>query len=366
MNEREAYIALNMMEGIGPVTVRALVEELGSVEAIFDASAIQLARVSGVGQATADRICRNAREVDVVKEIDSAAETGTRIIAYSESEYPEQLRTIYSPPLALYIRGELRRGDIHSIAVVGTRRVSHYGRYCTEKLSSQLANSGYTIVSGLARGVDTVAHESALAAGGRTIAVMGSGMNHIFPESNSDLAEKIAESGAVLTEFPLGRQPDKTTFPMRNRIVSGLSVGVLVVEAGIKSGAIITANQALEQGRSVFAVPGRIDSSLSKGTHDLIRNGARLVEDAEDILAEYEFLPYAVPMAAHSTKRREPELSADEKKLLDLLADGESDIDTLTRRSGFDAASVGSLLLSLEMKKTVKMLPGRIVELRVV
>jgi DNA processing protein len=215
------------------------------------------------------------------------------------------------------------------------------------------------VVSGLAEGIDTAAHQGALKGGGRTLAVMGSGIDQVYPASNRELAAQIADHGAVMSEFPFGRQPDRTTFPIRNRIVSGLSKGIVVVEAGLKSGAMITARQAAEQGRDVFAVPGRIDSPASQGCHELIRTGAALARGVEDILAEYEFLlrPTAAAPAA-----RTPPVSADEGALLKLLEDGEQDVDSLIRASGLPTAAVSSALVCLELKRMVRVLPGRIVE----
>jgi len=236
----------------------------------------------------------------------------------------------------------------------------------TRKISYQLGKAGLCVLSGLALGVDTAAHEGALRGGGRTVAVIGSGFDHIYPPENKALAERIAGQGALLTEFPFARKPDKTTFPMRNRIVSGMSVGVLVVEAGRRSGAAITANQALSQGRSVFAVPGRIDSYSSVGTNALIKDGACLVTGVQDILEHFEMLfPKSRMEDGQETVVRIdiPNLSEDETKVIELLAKGEMGVDLLIRESGISTAKVSSLLVALELKKVVRMLPGRKVEL---
>jgi DNA processing protein len=364
MNEREAYIALNMMEKIGPVGVRALSEQLGSALAIFDADNAALTSARGIGPEAASAIIRQRDSVDWKGEIERAASLNARIITQIDEEYPKQLLEIHDPPIALYVQGSIESRDKHAIAVVGTRRPTHYGREAAAMLTGQLVRSGFVVISGLAQGIDTVAHETALKSNGRTLAVLGGGLDHLYPPSNAELAQRISEHGAVLTEFPFGRQPDKTTFPMRNRIVSGLSLGVLVVEAGSSSGALITANQALEQGRSVFAVPGRIDSHASAGTNGLIKSGARLVTDIEDILHEYEFLipPGARQRAEEKTLPR-PDLSNEEAVLAQMLSDGERDVDSLIRDSGLAASVVGSSLIGLEMKKMVRMLPGRVVEM---
>lgn len=348
MNEREAYIALNMIERIGPAGVSKRIGELGSAVAVFD---------SMPGNS----------DVDWRGELERVEQMGARLITRIDAEYPGNLLEIYDPPLALYMLGSLKDADRHSIAVVGSRRPTHYGRETAARLSGQLAASGMTVVSGLAEGIDTAAHEGALNTGGRTLAVLGSALDRIYPSSNKGLAGRIARYGAVLSEFPLGRHPDKTTFPMRNRIVSGLSMGVLVVEAGKKSGALITVNQALEQGRSVFAVPGRVDSRMSAGPNGLIKHGARLVETVDDILHEYEFLfPDIAGFNRASCGKGAPpvKLSEEESRLVEMLSDGELHVDGLIRGSGLEPGQVSGLLIGLEMKRMVRMLPGGVVERR--
>ncbi len=361
MDEREAYISLNMMERVGPVVVRSLVEVLGSAAAVFEADEEALLRANGVGRELAGAIARQRDSIDCQAELERAARCGARMVTPLDEEYPAPLREIYDPPLALYVRGELLRRDRHAVAVVGTRRPTHYGRSVAEQFSMQLATAGMTIASGLAMGIDTVAHQGALKVKGRTIAVLGSALDCLYPRENAGLATRIAEQGAVVSEFPFGRKPDKTTFPMRNRIVSGLSMGVLVVEAGAKSGARITADQALEQGRSVFAVPGRIDSPASAGTNDLIKRGARPATCVEDVLQEFEclFRPSELTGGGH----QRVELAPDEQQVVDLLAEGEKNIDELIRGAGLNPARAGALVIGLEMKKVVRTLPGRIVEL---
>jgi DNA processing protein len=247
------------------------------------------------------------------------------------------------------------------MAVVGTRRPTHYGRETADRMAYGLAKAGYSVVSGLARGIDTAAHRGAIKARGRTLAVLGGGLDDVYPPENAELAREISENGAVLSEFPLGRRPDKTTFPMRNRIVSGLSAGVLVVEAGLKSGAMITVASALEQGRQAFAVPGRVDSPASQGTHRLIRDGAVLVTHVDDILAEQDTLLSRNELR-EAAVRPKPSLSQDESRLLGFLADGARDVDSLIRESGLKPAGVNAVLISLEMKRLVRMQPGRVVE----
>ena len=364
MTEQEAYIALNMMERIGPVGVRSLVAALGSASAIFDASSTELRQADGIGPELAAALIRQRDEVPLTEELARAEDTGTRLITPLDDEYPEGLRQIHDPPLALYIRGRLRPTDREAVAVVGTRRATHYGMDSARKLSYQLGKAGLCVASGLALGIDTAAHEGALRSGGRTVSVIGSGFDHLYPAENVGLAKRIAEQGAMITEFPFARKPDKTTFPMRNRIVSGMSKGVLVIEAGKRSGAEITANQALAQGRSVFAVPGRIDSYASAGTNALIQQGAYLVTGARDILEHFEMLfPASATDDSGAKPIAHPELNEEEAAIVEYLAKGAAAIDVLIRELGLAPAKVASTMVALELKRLVRMLPGRKVEL---
>lgn len=363
MTDREAYIALNMIQGIGPVSVASLVAALGSPAAILRAGRPELEGVRGVGKEIASKILEQRDHIDPAKEVAIAAAQGVTVLTRDDPDYPRRLREIHDPPLALYVKGRLVGGE-SCIAVVGTRHATHYGRDCAERLAYQLVQAGFTVSSGLALGIDTAAHKGALKAGGRTVAVVGCGIDIVYPSENKALAGDISASGAVVSEFSMGRQPDRTTFAIRNRVVSGMSMGTIVVEAGTKSGALITARQALEQGRAVFAVPGRIDSPVSRGTHQLLRGGARLVEDIEDVLEEFEFL--IPPRNTTKAAEREgpmPKLSPEESRLIEVLSEGAMDVDSLIRESGIDPAKVSSLLIGLEMKKVARMLPGRQVEL---
>ena len=365
MTEREAYILFNMMEGIGPVRVRSLVQQLGSAAAIVEASAEELQRGKAIGAELSHSILKQREELDPVEEERAAARIGARLVTFVDDEYPAPLKKIYDPPLALYVQGTLGKADDVAIALIGSRRTTHYGRQVADRLAYQLGKIGYVVVSGLARGIDTAAHEGALKAGGRTLAVLGGALDKLYPTENAALAEAVAGQGAVLSEFPLGREPDRTTFPMRNRIVSGLSLGVVVVEAGFKSGALHTADDALEQGRAVFAVPGRIDSSSSRGAHQLLKNGARLVEDVDDILKEFEFVvpPEKQQAELHLEPRPEVQLDDDEQKIVKALWEGEKNVDELAKDAGLPSYRLSGLLIGLEMKRVIRMLPGRIVEL---
>ncbi len=364
--ERDAYIILNKMEDIGPVRVRSLAEALGSLPAILTADAEDLMRADGVGRDLARRIIEQRGDMDPADEVRRAEKMGARVITPLDDEYPAPLKEIHDPPLALYVMGTLDKKDTHAVAIVGSRRSTHYGKMVADRLAYHLVKVGFTVVSGLARGVDTAAHEGAIKSGGRTLAVLGSGLDRMYPPESAALAEQIAAHGAVISEFPMGKEPGRTTFPIRNRIVSGLSMGVVIVEAGLKSGALITADAALEQGRSVFAVPGRIDSPASRGAHRLIKNGAKLVEDVDDILQEFEFLiPPDTGKKLDEHRRPEVELSGEEQDIVRALWHGALDVDALAREAGLNSAKISSLLITLEMKRVIRMLPGRIVELTV-
>ncbi len=309
--------------------------------------------------------------IDLIEEKRRITEHGISLLTLEDDHYPAALRTIHDPPFLLYMKGSLTSADDAAIGVVGSRRTTHYGRDQAKKLSFQLAKAGFCIVSGLARGIDTAAHEAALAAGGRTIAVLGSGIGNLYPPENQALADRIAESGAVLSEFPVLYVPDKQSFPLRNRIVAGISRGLLVVEAPVRSGSLITANQALEQGRSVFAVPGPIDRPTSEGCHRLIQQGATLVCTVQDVIDElgleinslaFDFFPETRESSSKSGEnpKRQLDLSDAETKILTELAQGDSTIDSLSEATGINAGKVGATLLQLELKSLIKQLPGKI------
>jgi DNA processing protein len=361
MTSLEAYLTLNLLPGIGPVRVRRLTDHFGSAEAIFAATDRELQFVEGIGPEAARSIRSGSDGALGAKELAKATEMGVTVLAFDDSRYPSALREIYDPPLVLYVRGKVPERWARGVGLVGSRLTTHYGTETAKKLGYQLAYAGVPVVSGLARGIDTAAHMGALAAKGPTWAVLGTGVDVIYPPENAELAAKIAETGCVISEFPLGTKPERQNFPMRNRIVSGLSFGVLVIEAGLESGALITARQALEQGRQVFAVPGRIDTPHAKGCHKLIRDGAKLVEEVSDILGEIDFLlPRSAAESRPEVRSAPPELSDDEKALFAALGDDETSIDALIAKSGLPSGKVSSTLLRLEMKKLVRQLPGKV------
>ena len=330
---------------------------------MLSASRQQLLQVRAIGQETAEAIANWEKTIGLDAELKRIAEFGCRVVAQQDEEYPALLRQIYDPPPVLYVKGQMLPKDKNAVAMVGSRMTTHYGIEAARKLGYQLAYLGVTVVSGGARGIDSAAHQGALAAKGRTIAVLGTGINLVTPPENAKLFEQIAANGAIITQFPFNRPGDKQSFPIRNRIVAGMALGTVVVEASLTSGALITANFANEYGRQVFAVPGRIDSPRSKGCHDLIKKGAKLCEGAEDILSEFEYLFPASnkpPSAGETGVLPALELSENEQKVYDTLSNEEIDIDDAIRKSGLPASAVSVALLSLEMKRLVRQLPGKL------
>jgi DNA processing protein len=364
MDAREALVALNMVEHVGPVRVRQLLDHFGDAPAVLKASRAELLRVRGIGEETAEAIATWEKTVNLPAELKRIDDFGCHIVIGSDPEYPELLRQIYDPPIVLYVKGTLTEPDRNAVAIVGSRQTSHYGNETARKLGYQLAYAGVTVVSGGARGIDTAAHHGALAAKGRTLAVLGTGINLVFPPENAELFGRIAAQGALITQFPFNRPADKQSFPIRNRIVAGMTLGTVVVEAGLNSGALITANMAVDAGRQLFAVPGRIDSPGSKGCHELIKQGAKLCEGAEDILSEFEYLFPATnrpPSPGETGTLPALALSENEQRVLALLrAEEETAMDELIRQSGLPASTVSVVLLSLEMKRLIRQLPGKL------
>ena len=358
MTRKEAYLILNALRLVGPVRVRKLREALGSVEGLFQQPVSRLAGVEGIGQAVAESIRGWEKSFNLSEELKKIDRLKLQVIEVEDPDYPSLLREIHDPPMVLYYRGNLEAVRGASIGVVGTREATGYGIELAKRLGYQLAYAGVGVISGLARGIDTAAHQGALAAKGKTAAVLGCSMDQVYPAENRALAEKMEESGGcVMSEFCLGTAPDRQTFPMRNRIVSGLSKGLLVVEAARASGAMITAKQALEQGRQVFAVPGRIDHPQSGGCHQLLKDGARLVESVEDVLAEFEFL--LPPGEMPAPKPPPANLGEQETKVLEALGREEMQVDELTRKCGLPSPVVSATLLKLEIKRRVRQMPGK-------
>ena len=368
MDRRMALLTLNMLPGMGPGRRQLLTELIGPPEDVLEASQAELAQIHGIGPKLADVISHWSRYCNPEEERRLAEQSGIRIVTDEDDEYPPMLREIHDPPICLYIRGscELLRETSFAVAIVGSRNPSSYGLRTAARLATEATYAGSPVISGLARGIDTAAHEATLRAGGRTIAVIGSGMKCIYPPENVPLAMSIINcGGAVVTEFPIGYQPDRRSFPMRNRIISGLSRGTIVVEAGQKSGSLITAAQAMEQNRTVFAVPGMVDSPCSKGCHALIKDGAVLTESFQDVIDDFTGLPGLKKPVAEKAEPQ-PKVNVDdlhltglERKLWTIIGRGEDRIDDIIDISEEEPACVSAALLALELKRVIRQMPGR-------
>ncbi|MCU0452601.1 MAG: DNA-processing protein DprA [Bacteroidetes bacterium] len=341
---------------LGPVRIRALLEHFHDPSSVLSASPRALIRVRGIDRTTALHIARAAGDF-ADDQIRRAARTGSLIIPFNDPRYPEALRSIYDPPVLLFMTGHVAEEDRISLAIVGTRSPSPYGQRVAEEMARLAVGSSVAVVSGLARGIDTVAHRASLEAGGRTIAVLGSGLDVPYPSENARLMREISTRGAVVTEFPFGTKPDATNFPRRNRIVSGMTLGTLVIESALDGGAMITAASALDQGREVFAVPGSIHAERSAGTHALIRDGrAKLVACFDDVLAELRMAPKGdLPIQPCLI----PELAPTERMIFDHVTSDPVHIDELAERSSLGPADALVALLGLEFKGLVRQLPGK-------
>jgi DNA processing protein len=354
-------VCLNMIDNLGPLTMRDLLSAFGTPARILSASRSDLTVIEGVGPKLADAIA-GAKLSDAEAEMKIAEDAGVTVL--HPDEFPPGLKMIEGAPIVLYVKGGLEEKDVVGVAIVGSRRCSLYGRKQAERLGYQLAQRGVTVVSGMARGVDSAAHTGALKGGGRTVAVLGNGLSTVYPPENRKLFDGISRNGAVVSEFPMGLPPGPGNFPRRNRVISGLSLGVVVVEAAQASGSLITARWAVEQGREVFAVPGKAGSPTSKGTHSLIKDGAKLVEGVDDIIEELGSLkecltgaPEPAPAAAPAKNRR---ADGPAGRVLGVLSDDEpTGIEDVIEKCGLEASEVSGLLLQLELKGLVKSLPGK-------
>jgi DNA processing protein len=357
MSDLQHWLALNLLPDIGPVLSRRLLSAYGTPADIFNATFQELKSVEGVGESRAGKIA-NFKDWDTVnREIDLADRNDIQIIPLNSPLYPAILKEISGSPPVIYIKGELTDADKYAVAMVGSRASTPYGRHMAEKIANSLASCGLTVVSGMARGIDTASHRGALESGGRTIAVLGSGLDVPYPASNGALMNSIEKSGAVISEFPLGTLPLRENFPRRNRIISALSIGVLVVEATLDSGSLITVSYALEQGKDIFAVPGNINSRTSKGTNELIKNGAKLVESAEDII--YELGPQLKGIIKQNREKPLPEMTDDEKLIVGNLSPEPKHIDAIVREMRIPPPRALSILLSLELKGVVGQTEGK-------
>ncbi len=353
MSARKYWVGFNIVPNIGPAKVRALLDHFGDLEVAWHADRASLVQ-AGLDRRAINSLIETRAGLDLDAEMAKLERHRVKVLTWEDDEYPSLLRQIYGPPPVLYVRGELHPDDEWAVAVVGTRKATVYGKEVARRLCSELARNRVTVVSGLARGIDGVAHRAALDAGGRTIAVMGCGLDRIYPPEHRKLAQDIIGNGALVSDYPLGVPPDAGNFPPRNRIISGLSLGVVVVEAGERSGALITVNFALEQGREVFAVPGNILNRSSVGCNRLIHDGAKMVLGVEDILEELN-----LTMIAHQAQARAA-LPADETeaRLLELISDEPLHVDELCRRSQLPIQRVSSALTMMELKGMVRQVGG--------
>ena len=360
-----AALRLSLIPGVGPLTRKALVEQFGSPEGVLAATGQQLKEVPGVGPKLS-RVIKDADEIDVELELSICREHNIDVIVGGDDWYPRLLTEIHDPPAVFFSRGEIVPQDAVAIGIVGSRHATNYGKKIAEQLASGLARAGLTVVSGLARGIDGSAHRGALDAGGRTIAVLASGLLEIYPPEHKELAQEVAASGAVITEAPPRALPLPGGFPQRNRIISGLSLGVIVVEATERSGALITAQHAMEQNREIFAVPGRVDARTSRGCHRLIRDGARLVESVDDVLEELGPLVEATPIGDGDqarTLRHPAELKLNdlERKVLDAIDTEPTSIDAIVAATSLPVARVLSTISVLEMRSLIRRVSGNLV-----
>lgn len=359
-DERQARVLLNMVSEVGPLRFKKIIDRFGSGTAAAKAPLSDWETVEGLTRDMGRRIFDGLRMAEryLKNELSLLERYGARVLVQEDEEFPDSLKILADPPFLLYIRGSLSALDAVSVAIVGARRATAYGRAMAESLSRDLARSGITVVSGLARGIDTAAHVSALKNKGRTIGILGSGFDEFYPNENLPLFEKIGENGAVLSEYPMARAPESGNFPRRNRLISGISLAVVVVEAQEASGALITARLAAEQGREVFAVPGPVFSQGSRGPHRLLKQGARLLESVEDLFEELAVFKNLMGKTSPVVPKPLPALSAEEKKVLSLLSLDPTQADDLTARSGLETGTVAAVLLTLELKGLTRLTPG--------
>lgn len=359
----QKYLRLQSAKNVGPVCARKLIERFGSIDAVFAASVRELERVPDIGRGRAKGVWDARGSDNVGEELVAAARSGVRVICREDPDYPKLLAHICDPPVCLYVRGQLQPEDGVAVAVVGSRRCSHYGLEQAHRFGALLAQAGFTVVSGMARGADSAAHRGALEANGRTVAVMGNGLGHIYPPEHADLADEIAANGAVISELPMDTAPDAKNFPPRNRIIIGLALGVIVVEAGKPSGALITARLATEYNREVFAVPGRVDNPRARGTNALIRDGAaKLITCLEDVLDELGDVGRIMRPNADETEGLTPApvLDEAERAIFDIITVDDTSLEHICNESKLSPAVVATTLTKLQMKGLIRQRPGNV------
>ncbi len=364
-DERRAIISLHLVPEIGPFRARNLLLHFGSAREALAAPLEEIASVEGWNAPLAKKALKAGYRSDVEHEIEAAARLGIKLLTCADPEYPEALKPLDDLPPVLYVRGDLPPAAVPAVAVVGTRYPTPYGISMAERFGYELGMAGFTVVSGLARGIDTAVHGAVLSAGAKTVAVLGNGLKHHYPRENKALEDRIAAQGALISEFPLDRSPDPMNFPRRNRIISGLCAAVVVIEADIKSGALITARAAAEQGKDVFAVPGPAVSKMSRGPHYLIKSGARLAECAEDIINEIKplFEGYE-SFAQGGTDKKAGDMECHDPVENDIMAvlgqePGGVSIDALASRLPFSSGDLARALLMMEMRGLIRGLPGK-------
>ncbi len=360
-DQRCAWLALYLAEGLGNVGGKNLLDQFGTPDAIFSAGPAELARVEGVSAKAIESLCHGRFALDPEKELTKLERCGARILSYGDQTYPSALREIHDPPILLFIRGKDIPVGLPLVAVVGSRNATYYGLKASERFGLGLGQSGVGVVSGLARGIDAAAHWGCLRGGGHTVGVLGTGIDVIYPRENQKLFEAVCERGTLVSEFPPGTPPEPRNFPIRNRIISGMSKGVVIVEATKRSGSLITAGMALEQGREVFAVPGSIDSFKSTGTHSLLKQGARLAENSDDVLEELSMRLRSAAGRGSERKESAPQREMDEieQKVFGILGMYPLHIDEIVRVSKLDAGRISGVLLKLELEGIVHQLPGK-------
>ncbi|MFA4888824.1 MAG: DNA-processing protein DprA [Candidatus Omnitrophota bacterium] len=363
------WLQLVLTPEIGARRGKALLEKFITPKAILEAPFAEIAEVENIGREVARKIIEGRKRIDLGQQIKLIEKNNVALIPIDSVSYPESLKSIFDPPLVLFVKGEILPQDHFSIAIVGTRMASFYGRTMAEKLSRELAEKGFTICSGGARGIDSFSHQAAINAKGRTMAVLGCGIDIVYPPDNKLLFEQIAQNGSLISEFPLSTKPNRQNFPMRNRVISGLSLGVVVIEAPLRSGALITVTSALEQGREVFSVPGKADSFVSKGTNQLLREGAKLVESADDIIEELEPIliskvkelksipPEPIEQGLALSK---PQLAGEEARVYNLFSLASLNLDDIVAQSRLSVSAASAVLTALELKKLIKQSPGKL------
>jgi DNA processing protein len=361
MYKRKHWLGLIKLQGLGPGIIKNLLDFFGSAKAIWKADIKELSKVKLIGPKRSRQIIKDRKSINLDYELERLQELEVKYLTLRDKDYPFLLKNIHNPPPVLFYKGEIRETDLISLAIVGSRKCTTYGRKVAKRLAIALAKKGITIVSGLARGVDTYSHLGALEAG-RTISVIGSGIDVIYPPENEDLMNRITKHGAVISSFPLSTPPNGSNFPQRNRIISGLTLGTIVVEAVKKSGALITANFALEQGREVFAIPGDITREQSLGTNDLIKKGAKLVQDIDDILLELPLevweKEFNIEGEALKKDKKDLELTDEEQKIYEELSFDSQELNEILMKVELSASKLNSVLLKLEVKGLVERLAG--------